>query len=66
MNNSKTGGPDGIVYEILKNNLQEVTLILTKLLNSIHDDEEIPWRQGWLVPIYKNGNKDSVSSYTSA
>ena len=63
MHNSKSSGPDGIVYEILKNNIQEIALILTKLFNDIQTDGSIPWEQSWVIPIYKNGEKDCLSSY---
>ena len=63
MHNSKSSGPDGIVYEILKNNLQDVALILTKLFNNLQTGETIPWEQSWVLPIYKKGNKNCLSSY---
>jgi exonuclease III len=63
MHNSKSSGPDGIVYEMLKNNIQEVILILTKLYNNIQSDDVIPCDQSWMVPIYKNGDKNCLSSY---
>jgi len=50
--NSKSGGPDGFVNEIL-----------IKLFNNILNDEAIPWNISWIVPLYKNGDKNNLSSY---
>lgn len=60
---SKSSGPDGIVYEMLKNSTQETTLILAKLFNNIKNNGQIPWNTSWILPIYKNGDKNSPSSY---
>ena len=61
--NSKSGGPDGFVNEIFKINMQETTPILIKLFNNILNDEAIPWNISWIVPLYKNGDKNNLSSY---
>ena len=61
--NSKSSGPDGFVYEMLKNNIQETSLILLKLFNNIKNSEQIPWKTSWTLPIYKCGDKNSLSSY---
>ena len=65
MKNEKASGPDGFTYEMLKNNIQEVTLVLATLFNSIQNatKKPIPWNQSWIVPVYKNGNRDCLSSY---
>ena len=63
MHNSKSGGPDGFVNEILKNNVQEITPVLLKLFNNILHDKEIPWNTSWIVPLYKNGENNDLSSY---
>ena len=64
MYNSKSSGPDGLVYDILKNNFQETTLILMKMFdNIIKKGDKLPWNHSWVAPIYKNGNKDNLSSY---
>ena len=61
--NTKSGGPDGTACEMLKNILQETALILMKLFNDIQNKCQIPWGSSWTVPIYKNGDKSSLSSY---
>ena len=58
MQNSKSGGPDGFVNEILKNNIQEILPVLTLLFNNILNSQEIPWSTSWVVPIYKNGKRN--------
>ena len=61
--NSKSSGPDGIVYEILKNNTQDVVNVLTQIFNNVQNDDNMPWKHSWIIPIYKNGDRDSLSSY---
>ena len=63
MRNSKSSGPDGFVSENFKNNFQETIPILTKLFNNILNNGSIPWNISWIVPIHKNGDKNSLSSY---
>ena len=61
--NSKSSGPDGIVYEILKNNTHDVVNLLAQIFNNIQKDDNMPWKHSWIMPIHKKGNKDSLSSY---
>ena len=63
MKNSKSSGPDGLVNEILKNNFQETAPILAKIFNNIQNGDDIPWSSSWILPIYKAGSKDNLSSY---
>jgi len=63
MHNSKSSGPDGIVYDILKKNSQEVVNFLAKIFNSLQNDDTIPWEHSWIIPIHKKGNKEKLSSY---
>ena len=65
MKNEKASGPDGFAYEMLKNNVHLTTSILTQLFNVIQEEENnpLPWNESWVVPIYKSGNKNCLSSY---
>ena len=63
MHSSKSSGPDGFVYEILKNTFSETTHILTVTFNNIQNGDDIPWDTSWILPIYKKGNKNDLSSY---
>ena len=40
MSNAKSSGPDGLVYDILKNNFQETTLLLKKMFDSIQNSDK--------------------------
>ena len=61
--NAKASGPDGFTSEIFKNNIQDTVPILTKLFDNILNGGSIPWTTSWTVPIYKSGDKNSLSSY---
>ena len=61
--NAKSSGPDGFIIEIFKKNIQETLPILTKLFDNILSDCLVPWNMSWTVPIYKGGDKNSLSSY---
>ena len=50
LQNSKSGGPDGFINEILKNNMRELSPILIKIFNNILHGEEIPRNTSWIVP----------------
>lgn len=63
MQNNKSSGPDGFVYDILKENFLETKRILWKLYNNVLRNDSSPWNTSWIIPIYKNGNKDEISSY---
>ena len=63
MKNAKSSGPDGLTIEIFKNNIQDTIPILAKLFDNILNDGLIPWNASWTVPIYKSGDKNSLSSY---
>ena len=39
MSNAKSSGPDGLVYDILKNNFQETTLLLKEMFDSIQNSD---------------------------
>ena len=57
MKNSKSSGPDGMVNEILKDNIPNTVPILTKIFNNIftNNEDEMSWESSWIVPIYKKG-----------
>ena len=61
--NSKCSGPDGLVYETLKNNKEESISIYLHLFNKILDGDFIPWDYSWITPIFKSGNINEAISY---
>ena len=61
--NCKSSGPDGLVYEILKNSISEIALILKGMVDNMQDEDDLPWNNSWVVPIFKSGNHNSLSSY---
>lgn len=60
--NFKASGPDGMVYEMFKNNSCQI-MILQSFFNNILNDNDIPWNTSWIIPMYKKGNKNDTSSY---
>ena len=63
MANSKSSGPDHVVYEILKMNMDNTLQLIDILFNNILNNENIPWKISWITPIYKKGDRNDVSSY---
>ena len=60
--NSKSSGPDEMVYEMLKND-QNQTQILYTLFNQIMSEGNVPWHSSWITPIFKKGDKNDSNSY---
>jgi hypothetical protein len=65
LRNEKAAGPDGIVAEALKVNIDASIEILHRLLTKIWEKEEIPeyWREGHLVKLPKKGDLHECSNY---
>jgi hypothetical protein len=61
----KSLGPDGVLGEILKLGGETMTLYLTRLLEISLNNATIPrdWKISTVVPIYKGGDRSSVSNY---
>ena len=61
----KSGGPDGILIEMLKTTILMICPILTKLFNKIMDQGEFPesWGKSILCPILKKGNVNDPNNY---
>ena len=61
----KSGGPDGILTEMLKITVVFICLILTKLFNKIIDHGEFPesWGESILCPIFKKGSVNDPNNY---
>ena len=59
---SKSSGPDEIVYEMLKNDPNQINILHT-LFNKIMIEHETPWHSSWISPIFKKGDKNDVNSY---
>ena len=61
----KSGGPDGILIEMLKNTMFFIIPVLTKLFNKLLDvgDFSESWGQSILCPILKKGNVNDPNNY---
>ena len=61
----KSGGPGGILIEMLKNTLFFIIPVLTKLFNKLLDGGDFPesWGQSILYPILKKGNVNDPNNY---
>ena len=65
LKNSKTGGSDGIVGELLKYGGSGMVDLLEQLFSVIWQDEIVPrqWREGLIVNIFKKGDKEYPANY---
>ena len=68
LKNSKTGGSDGIVGELLK--YGDLGMVaqqewLEQLFSVIWQEEIVPrqWREGLIVNIFKKGNREDPANY---
>ena len=61
----KAAGPDCVPYFILKKAAGQIALTLTRLYQFSLDTREVPsdWKNAFVVPIYKKGEKSSPSNY---
>eukprot|EP00745_Piridium_sociabile_P036881 TRINITY_DN66612_c0_g1_i4.p1 TRINITY_DN66612_c0_g1~~TRINITY_DN66612_c0_g1_i4.p1 ORF type:complete len:154 (+),score=22.77 TRINITY_DN66612_c0_g1_i4:221-682(+) len=61
----KATGSDSIPAYILRTAADEITPVLTTLFQRSLDTGDIPsdWRQAWIVPIFKKGEKHLASNY---
>ena len=61
----KAAGPDGIPPFVFKDGGIALATELTKLLQSIWDQEEVPrdWCESVIVPIYKKGDRSSCENH---
>jgi hypothetical protein len=61
----KATGPDSIPAFILKTAAEEISPVLTRLFQQSLDTGEVPddWRNAWIVPIFKKGEKHQASNY---
>ena len=62
---NKATGPDSIPAFILKTAAKEIAPSLTLLFQQSLDTSEVPsdWRNAWVVPIYKKGEKHQACNY---
>ena len=65
MNANKAAGPDGIQSKIMKSCARGLSKPLSILFNRIFQSGKIPstWKMANVVPIFKKGDKTSVSNY---
>jgi hypothetical protein len=61
----KATGPDSIPAFILKTAADELAPVLTKLFQLSLDSGEVPadWRNAWVVPIFKKGERHLAANY---
>ena len=62
---SKAAGPDCIPGRVLKSVADELAPYLAILFQQVIDTGQIPcdWKEALVVPIFKNGNKNSTENY---
>jgi hypothetical protein len=65
LNPNKATGPDQIPAYILKTGAEELAQILTILFQLSLDQGQVPneWREAWVTPIFKKGDKHQPSNY---
>lgn len=65
LKNTYNPGPDGIPNNILKNCADSLSYPLTILFNHSLRTGYLPslWKESYIIPLYKSGNKNSVSNY---
>ena len=65
MNANKAAGPDGIQSKLIKMCAQGLAKPLTKLFNVSFKTGKIPkkWKLANVVPVFKKGDKSSVTNY---
>ena len=65
LKNSKTGGSDGIVGELLTYGGSGMVDLLEQLFSVIWQEEIVPrqWRKGLIVNIFKKGDKEDPANY---
>ena len=65
LKNSKIGGGDGIVGELLKYGGSGIVDLLEQLFSVIWQEEIVPrqWREGLIVNIFKKGDREDPANY---
>ena len=65
LKNSKAGGSDGIVDELLKYGGSGMVDLLEQLFSVIWQEEIVPrqWREGLIVNIFKKGDREDPANY---
>lgn len=61
----KATGEDGIKNEAWLNADKETREELRKVIQDIRNGEDVPdgWKEGWICPIFKKGDKDKAENY---
>ena len=65
INPSKAGGPDSVPGRMLKELATELTPFMTLLFRQSLDTGQVPkeWKEQWVNPIFKKGNKNDAANY---
>lgn len=63
--NNLVAGPDNIPNIFIKNCLESLITPITNILKSSLNEAEVPviWKQSFVRPIFKNGNKSDIKNY---
>ena len=65
LKNSKTGGSDGLVGELLKYGGSGMVSLLEQLFSVVWHEEAVPrqWREGLIVNLFKKGDREDPGNY---
>ena len=65
LKNSKTGGSDGLVGELLKYGGSGMVFLLEQLISVVWREETVPkqWREGLIVNLFKKGDREDPGNY---
>ena len=65
LRNGKVAGPDGILAETIKADIETTTSVLHSLFSKIKEKEEVPaqWREGIMIKLPKKGDLRDCNSY---
>ena len=65
LNVHKAPGPDGLNIRLLKECSNEISLILALIFNESLARVDVPdeWRQAYVSPVFKKGEKYDIANY---
>jgi hypothetical protein len=65
LKNGKSCGPEGVYAEMLKHGTDKLITMLTWIINSCLNGEEIPqqWKDAYISSVHKKGSKKDCSNY---
>ena len=65
LKNGKSAFIDGSINEVIKNSLNEMSIVFQKLFNHIEVSAQFPktWKSSFLVPLHKKGSPGDPNNY---